>query len=187
MFLIYLVISFQILKTFLVLLKTLSLLIGNPKVLIHVLSCHSFCALHLAKHCLPQTGRVFLVDKNNGNTEESRLVADFSQFSRGKHQMSFPKHYSPNLEALCRIVPMGMSRTSLDVSWDFYHIPMHPACASRLAVSDGQLVYYFRRPPMGVISALFSSISALLLSPLWDLGFFFYGRLPSLSPKSSLP
>nr|AAR89924.1 polymerase protein [Ross's goose hepatitis B virus] len=96
------------------------------------------------------TGRIFLVDKNSRNTEEARLVVDFSQFSKGKHAMRFPKYWSPNLSTLRRILPMGMPRISLDLSQAFYHLPLNPASSSRLAISDGQHVYYFRKAPMGV-------------------------------------
>nr|AFY97702.1 polymerase [Parrot hepatitis B virus] len=96
------------------------------------------------------TGRVFLVDKNSRNTEEARLVVDFSQFSKGKNALRFPKYWSPNLSTLRRIVPVGMYRISLDMSQAFYHIPINPASGSRLAISDGEHVYYFRKAPMGV-------------------------------------
>nr|CAC80817.1 polymerase [Stork hepatitis B virus] len=96
------------------------------------------------------TGRIFLVDKNSRNTTEARLVVDFSQFSKGKNAMRFPKYWSPNLTALRRIVPLGMPRISLDLSQAFYHLPLNPASSSRLAVSDGKQVYYFRKAPMGV-------------------------------------
>ncbi|AAA45748.1 polymerase [Ross's goose hepatitis B virus] len=96
------------------------------------------------------TGRIFLVDKNSRNTAEARLVVDFSQFSKGKHAMRFPKYWSPNLSTLRRILPVGMPRISLDLSQAFYHLPLNPACSSRLAISDGQHVYYFRKAPMGV-------------------------------------
>nr|CAD29590.1 polymerase [Crane hepatitis B virus] len=96
------------------------------------------------------TGRLFLVDKNSRNTEEARLVVDFSQFSKGKNAMHFPRYWSPNLSTLRRILPVGMPRISLDLSQAFYHLPLNPASSSRLAVSDGQHVYYFRKAPMGV-------------------------------------
>lgn len=96
------------------------------------------------------TGRIFLVDKNSRDTASARLVVDFSQFSRGRNKMSFPKYWAPNLRSLSRILPMEMSRISLDVSQAFYHIPMHPLSALRLAISDGQRVYYFRKAAMGV-------------------------------------
>ncbi|AAR89944.1 polymerase protein [Sheldgoose hepatitis B virus] len=96
------------------------------------------------------TGKLFLVDKNSRNTEEARLVVDFSQFSKGKNAMRFPRYWSPNLSTLRRILPVGMPRISLDLSQAFYHLPFNPASSSRLAVSDGQRVYYFRKAPMGV-------------------------------------
>ncbi|AAA45738.1 polymerase [Heron hepatitis B virus] len=96
------------------------------------------------------TGRIFLVDKNSRNTEEARLVVDFSQFSKGKNAMRFPKYWCPNLTTLRRILPVGMPRISLDLSQAFYHLPLAPASSSRLAVSDGKQVYYFRKAPMGV-------------------------------------
>nr|WFP21467.1 P protein [Duck hepatitis B virus] len=96
------------------------------------------------------TGRLFLVDKNSRNTTEARLVVDFSQFSKGKNAMRFPRYWSPNLSTLRRILPVGMPRISLDLSQAFYHLPLNPASSSRLAVSDGQHVYYFRKAPMGV-------------------------------------
>lgn len=96
------------------------------------------------------TGRIFLVDKNSRNTEEARLVVDFSQFSKGQNALQFPKYWSPNLSTLRRIVPVGMHRISLDLSQAFYHIPLNPASGSRLAISDGESVYYFRKTPMGV-------------------------------------
>nr|AAR89934.1 polymerase protein [Duck hepatitis B virus] len=96
------------------------------------------------------TGKLFLVDKNSRNTEEARLVVDFSQFSKGKNAMRFPRYWSPNLTTLRRILPVGMPRISLDLSQAFYHLPFNPASSSRLAISDGQRVYYFRKAPMGV-------------------------------------
>nr|P30028.1 RecName: Full=Protein P; Includes: RecName: Full=DNA-directed DNA polymerase; Includes: RecName: Full=RNA-directed DNA polymerase; Includes: RecName: Full=Ribonuclease H [Duck hepatitis B virus strain China]AAA45745.1 polymerase [Duck hepatitis B virus] len=96
------------------------------------------------------TGKLFLVDKNSRNTTEARLVVDFSQFSKGKNAMRFPRYWSPNLSTLRRILPVGMPRISLDLSQAFYHLPLNPASSSRLAVSDGQRVYYFRKAPMGV-------------------------------------
>ncbi|AAD21980.1 DNA-directed DNA polymerase [Snow goose hepatitis B virus] len=96
------------------------------------------------------TGKLFLVDKNSRNTTEARLVVDFSQFSKGKNAMRFPRYWSPNLTTLRRILPVGMPRISLDLSQAFYHLPLNPASSSRLAVSDGQRVYYFRKAPMGV-------------------------------------
>nr|AXK47347.1 P [Duck hepatitis B virus] [Duck hepatitis B virus] len=96
------------------------------------------------------TGKLFLVDKNSRNTTEARLVVDFSQFSKGKNAMRFPRYWSPNLSTLRRILPVGMPRISLDLSQAFYHLPLNPASSSRLAVSDGQHVYYFRKAPMGV-------------------------------------
>nr|WDY73531.1 polymerase [Duck hepatitis B virus] len=96
------------------------------------------------------TGRLLLVDKNSRNTTEARLVVDFSQFSKGKNAMRFPRYWSPNLSTLRRILPVGMPRISLDLSQAFYHLPLNPASSSRLAVSDGQHVYYFRKAPMGV-------------------------------------
>nr|AAR89939.1 polymerase protein [Sheldgoose hepatitis B virus] len=96
------------------------------------------------------TGKLFLVDKNSRNTEEARLVVDFSQFSKGKNAMRFPRYWSPNLSTLRRILPVGMPRISLDLSQAFYHLPFNPASSSRLAISDGQRVYYFRKAPMGV-------------------------------------
>ncbi|ASG92656.1 DNA polymerase [Tinamou hepatitis B virus] len=96
------------------------------------------------------TGRVFLVDKNSRNTTESRLVVDFSQFSKGKNALRFPRYWSPNLTTLRRILPVGMPRISLDLSQAFYHLPLSPASSSRLAISDGKSVYYFRKAPMGV-------------------------------------
>nr|WDY73549.1 polymerase [Duck hepatitis B virus] len=96
------------------------------------------------------TGKLFLVDKNSRNTEEARLVVDFSQFSKGKNAMRFPRYWSPNLSALRRILPGGMPRISLDLFQAFYHLPLYPVSSTRLAVSDGQHVYYFRKAPMGV-------------------------------------
>nr|AFY97767.1 polymerase [Parrot hepatitis B virus] len=96
------------------------------------------------------TGRIFFFDKNSRNTEEARLVVVFSQFSKGQNALRFPKYWSPNLSTLRRILPVGMHRISLDLSQAFYHIPLNPASGSRLAISDGESVYYFRKTPMGV-------------------------------------
>ncbi|NWU98235.1 POL4 protein, partial [Upupa epops] len=107
--------------------------------------------LSVGSNCPRQpTGRIFLVDKNSRNTEDARLVVDFSQFSRGSNALSFPKYWAPNLQALSWILPMEMSRISLDMSQAFYHIHLHPLSSLRLAVSDGSRTFYFRKTPMGV-------------------------------------
>lgn len=87
---------------------------------------------------------------------------DFSQFSKGRHAMCFPNYWAPNHHALAQILPMDMPMISLDVSHAFYHLPLNPASALQLAVSDGKLVYYFRKAPMIPVSALFSSIFSQL-------------------------
>nr|CAA52700.1 polymerase [Duck hepatitis B virus] len=125
------------------------------------------------------TGKLFLVDKNSRNTEEARLVVDFSQFSKGKNAMRFPRYWSPNLSTLRRILPVGMPRISLDLSQAFYHLPLNPASSSRLAVSDGQRVYYFRKAPMGVglspfLLHLFTTALGSEISPRFNVWTFTY-------------
>nr|QBF43995.1 polymerase [Tibetan frog hepatitis B virus] len=107
---------------------------------------------YLSRSVVPSgcTGRVFLVNKSTGNSSQARLVVDFSQFSRGQRRVHFPKYFSPNTEALSRILPPHMWRISLDLAEAFYHLPYHPASSVRLSVSDGKRVYCFRRAAMGV-------------------------------------
>nr|AMZ05178.1 truncated polymerase [Hepatitis B virus] len=91
------------------------------------------------------TGGVFLVDKNPHNTTESRLVVDFSQFSRGSTHVSWPKFAVPNLQSLTNLLSSNLSWLSLDVSAAFYHIPLHPAAMPHLLVGSSGLPRYVAR------------------------------------------
>nr|AFH73115.1 polymerase [Hepatitis B virus] len=91
------------------------------------------------------TGGVFLVDKNPHNTAESRLVVDFSQFSRGSARVSWPKFAVPNLQSLTNLLSSNLSWLSLDVSAAFYHIPLHPAAMPHLLVGSSGLSRYVAR------------------------------------------
>nr|AFB74794.1 polymerase [Hepatitis B virus] len=109
------------------------------------------CAEHGEHHIrIPRTparvtGGVFLVDKNPHNTEESRLVVDFSQFSRGDHRVSWPKFAVPNLQSLTNLLSSNLSWLSLDVSAAFYHLPLHPAAMPHLLVGSSGLSRYVAR------------------------------------------
>nr|CAR64624.1 polymerase [Hepatitis B virus] len=91
------------------------------------------------------TGGVFLVDKNPHNSSESRLVVDFSQFSRGSTRVSWPKFAVPNLQSLTNLLSSNLSWLSLDVSAAFYHIPLHPAAMPHLLVGSSGLSRYVAR------------------------------------------
>nr|BAQ15405.1 polymerase [Hepatitis B virus] len=91
------------------------------------------------------TGGVFLVDKNPHNTAESRLVVDFSQFSRGSTRVSWPKFAVPNLQSLTNLLSSNLSWLSLDVSAAFYHLPLHPAAMPHLLVGSSGLSRYVAR------------------------------------------
>nr|ACN29775.1 polymerase protein [Hepatitis B virus] len=91
------------------------------------------------------TGGVFLVDKNPHNTTESRLVVDFSQFSRGNTRVSWPKFAVPNLQSLTNLLSTNLSWLSLDVSAAFYHLPLHPAAMPHLLVGSSGLSRYVAR------------------------------------------
>nr|BAE97617.1 polymerase [Hepatitis B virus] len=91
------------------------------------------------------TGGVFLVDKNPHNTAESRLVVDFSQFSRGLTRVSWPKFAVPNLQSLTNLLSSNLSWLSLDVSAAFYHIPLHPAAMPHLLIGSSGLPRYVAR------------------------------------------
>nr|UYO77944.1 polymerase [Hepatitis B virus] len=91
------------------------------------------------------TGGVFLVDKNPHNTAESRLVVDFSQFSRGLTRVSWPKFAVPNLQSLTNLLSSNLSWLSLDVSAAFYHIPLHPAAMPHLLIGSSGLSRYVAR------------------------------------------
>nr|UYO77402.1 polymerase [Hepatitis B virus] len=91
------------------------------------------------------TGGVFLVDKNPHNTAESRLVVDFSQFSRGSSRVSWPKFAVPNLQSLTNLLSSNLSWLSLDVSAAFYHLPLHPAAMPHLLVGSSGLSRYIAR------------------------------------------
>nr|QBQ82285.1 polymerase [Hepatitis B virus] len=91
------------------------------------------------------TGGVFLVDKNPHNTAESRLVVDFSQFSRGLTRVSWPKFAVPNLQSLTNLLSSNLSWLSLDVSAAFYHIPLHPAAMPHLLIGSSGLPGYVAR------------------------------------------
>nr|ARH52878.1 polymerase [Hepatitis B virus] len=91
------------------------------------------------------TGGVFLVDKNPHNTAESRLVVDFSQFSRGSTRVSWPKFAVPNLQSLTNLLSSNLSWLSLDVPAAFYHLPLHPAAMPHLLVGSSGLSRYVAR------------------------------------------
>nr|ACA25503.1 polymerase [Hepatitis B virus] len=91
------------------------------------------------------TGGVFLVDKNPHNTTESRLVVDFSQFSRGSTHVSWLKFAVPNLHSLTNLLSSNLSWLSLDVTAAFYHIPLHPAAMPHLLVGSSGLPRYVAR------------------------------------------
>nr|AXB88115.1 polymerase [Hepatitis B virus] len=91
------------------------------------------------------TGGVFLVDKNPHNTAESRLVVDFSQFSRGVTRVSWPRFAVPNLQSLTNLLSSDLSWLSLDVSAAFYHIPLHPAAMPHLLIGSSGLSRYVAR------------------------------------------
>nr|AEO21457.1 polymerase [Hepatitis B virus]AEO21458.1 polymerase [Hepatitis B virus] len=91
------------------------------------------------------TGGVFLVDKNPHNSTESRLVVDFSQFSRGSTRVSWPKFAVPNLQSLTNLLSSNLSWLSLDVSAAFYHLPLHPAAMPHLLVGSSGLQRYVAR------------------------------------------
>nr|AOA52625.1 polymerase [Hepatitis B virus] len=91
------------------------------------------------------TGGVFLVDKNPHNTAESRLVVDFSQFSRGSSRVSWPKFAVPNLQSLTNLLSSDLTWLSLDVSAAFYHLPLHPAAMPHLLVGSSGLSRYVAR------------------------------------------
>nr|ACG59460.1 polymerase [Hepatitis B virus] len=91
------------------------------------------------------TGGVFLVDKNPHNTTESRLVVDFSQFSRGSTHVSWPKFAVPNPQSLTNLLSSNLSWVSLDVPAAFYHIPLHPAAMPHLLVGSCGLPRYVAR------------------------------------------
>nr|UZY72209.1 polymerase [Hepatitis B virus] len=91
------------------------------------------------------TGGVFLVDKSPHNTAESRLVVDFSQFSRGINRVSWPKFAVPNLQSLTNLLSSNLSWLSLDVSAAFYHIPLHPAAMPHLLIGSSGLSRYVTR------------------------------------------
>nr|AGW01272.1 polymerase [Roundleaf bat hepatitis B virus] len=82
------------------------------------------------------SGGVFLVDKNPNNSAESRLVVDFSQFSRGDSRVFWPKFAVPNLQALTNLLSTNLCWLSLDVSAAFYHIPLSPAAMPHLLVGS---------------------------------------------------
>nr|AFH73119.1 polymerase [Hepatitis B virus]AFH73137.1 polymerase [Hepatitis B virus] len=109
------------------------------------------CAEHGEHHIrIPRTparvtGGVFLVDKNPHNTAESRLVVDFSQFSRGDHRVSWPKFAVPNLQSLTNLLSSNLTWLSLDVSAAFYHLPLHPAAMPHLLVGSSGLSRYVAR------------------------------------------
>ncbi|QBQ18423.1 polymerase [Tai Forest hepadnavirus] len=82
------------------------------------------------------TGGVFLVDKNPVNRTESRLVVDFSQFSRGNTAVRWPKFAVPNLRSLTNLLSCDLYWLSLDVSAAFYHIPLSPGSMPHLLVGS---------------------------------------------------
>nr|AAO12590.1 polymerase [Hepatitis B virus] len=119
--------------------------------LVNLLEDWGPCAEHGEHHIrIPRTparvtGGVFLVDKNPHNTAESRLVVDFSQFSRGITRVSWPEFAVPNLQSLTDLLGSNLSWLSLDVSAAFYHIPLHPAAMPHLLVGSSGLSRYVAR------------------------------------------
>nr|UGY70894.1 polymerase [Hepatitis B virus] len=119
--------------------------------LVNLLEDWGPCAEHGEHHIrIPRTparvtGGVFLVDKNPHNTAESRLVVDFSQFSRGITRVSWPKFAVPNLQSLTNLLSSNLSWLSLDVSAAFYHIPLHPAAMPHLLIGSSGLSRYVAR------------------------------------------
>nr|APC26034.1 polymerase [Hepatitis B virus] len=119
--------------------------------LVNLLEDWGPCAEHGEHHIrIPRTparvtGGVFLVDKNPHNTAESRLVVDFSQFSRGATRVSWPKFAVPNLQSLTNLLSSNLSWLSLDVSAAFYHIPLHPAAMPHLLIGSSGLSRYVAR------------------------------------------
>nr|QMJ54412.1 polymerase [Hepatitis B virus] len=119
--------------------------------LVNLLDDWGPCAEHGEHHIrIPRTparvtGGVFLVDKNPHNTAESRLVVDFSQFSRGITRVSWPKFAVPNLQSLTNLLSSNLSWLSLDVSAAFYHIPLHPAAMPHLLIGTSGLSRYVAR------------------------------------------
>nr|AMH41053.1 polymerase [Hepatitis B virus] len=109
--------------------------------------CHEHGEHHIRTPRTPArvTGGVFLVDKNPQNTTESRLVVDFSQFSRGTTRVSWPKFAVPNLQSLTNLLSSNLSWLSLDVSAAFYHLPLHPAAMPHLLVGSSGLPRYVAR------------------------------------------
>nr|BBW89891.1 polymerase [hepatitis B virus genotype A] len=109
--------------------------------------CHEHGEHHIRIPRTPArvTGGVFLVDKNPHNTAESRLVVDFSQFSRGTTRVSWPKFAVPNLQSLTNLLSSNLSWLSLDVSAAFYHIPLHPAAMPHLLIGSSGLSRYVAR------------------------------------------
>nr|AKZ16557.1 polymerase [Hepatitis B virus] len=109
--------------------------------------CHEHGEHHIRTPRTPArvTGGVFLVDKNPHNTTESRLVVDFSQFSRGTTRVSWPKFAVPNLQSLTNLLSSNLSWLSLDVSAAFYHLPLHPAAMPHLLVGSSGLPRYVAR------------------------------------------
>lgn len=53
-------------------------------------------------------------------------MANFPQFSRKSHKVSWPKFACPDLRASCWLLPQRFSWASLDVSTAFYPIPLNP-------------------------------------------------------------
>nr|AJF41299.1 polymerase [Hepatitis B virus] len=119
--------------------------------LVNLLEDWGPCTEHRRHHIrIPRTparvtGGVFLVDKNPHNTAESRLVVDFSQFSRGSSRVSWPKFAVPNLQSLTNLLSSNLSWLSLDVSAAFYHLPLHPAAMPHLLVGSSGLSRYVAR------------------------------------------
>nr|AAQ86865.1 polymerase [Hepatitis B virus] len=109
--------------------------------------CHEHGEHHIRTPRTPArvTGGGFLVDKNPHNTTESRLVVDFSQFSRGTTRVSWPKFAVPNLQSLTNLLSSNLSWLSLDVSAAFYHLPLHPAAMPHLLVGSSGLPRYVAR------------------------------------------
>nr|AAO12583.1 polymerase [Hepatitis B virus] len=119
--------------------------------LVNLLEDWGPCAEHGEHHIrIPRTparvtGGVFLVDKNPHNTAESRLVVDFSQFSRGITRVSWPEFAVPNLQSLTDLLGSNLSWLSLDVSAAFYQLPLQPAAKPHLLVGSSGLSRYVAR------------------------------------------
>lgn len=94
------------------------------------------------------TGKVFLVNKNPQKTDIARLVVNYSQYSHNRKK--FPKYVCPNLTGLRQSIPRDSWHLSLDLKGGFYHVPIHQDSSTLLTISDGEIIYGWRKIPMGL-------------------------------------